>query len=87
MQVFHTAGEPPSSGKAILPNMGCTRNSNSALTNRVMENSGSKATSPFFKGVRERMAETRFRRPKVKVAQAANLFQPYCQAPAPGRGL
>ena len=35
MQVFHTAGVPPSSGRIILPIIGWTRNSSEALTNSV----------------------------------------------------
>ena len=35
MQVFHTAGEPPSSGSTILPNMGCTWKSRNAPANTV----------------------------------------------------
>src|SRR5205085_1297955 len=37
MQVFHTAGDPPSRGRTILPTIGCTRNSRNALTNSVSE--------------------------------------------------
>ena len=35
MQVFHTAGVPPSSGRIILPTIGWTRNSSVAPTNSV----------------------------------------------------
>src|SRR5947207_1316970 len=35
MQVFQTAGVPPSSGSTILPTIGCTKNSRKALVNRV----------------------------------------------------
>src|SRR6516164_7333525 len=38
MQVFHTAGVPPSSGRVILPTMGSTRNSRVALQNSVSAN-------------------------------------------------
>jgi hypothetical protein len=38
MQVFQTAGDPPSKGNNILPNIGCTLNINPALMNKVMEN-------------------------------------------------
>jgi hypothetical protein len=37
MQVLHTAGVPPRSGRIILPTIGCTTNSNVALTKRVTE--------------------------------------------------
>lgn len=36
MQVFHTAGVPPSSGNNNFPNMGCTEKSNKALRNNVV---------------------------------------------------
>src|SRR3982751_1509825 len=39
MQVFHTAGVPPNSGRIILPTIGWTRNSRVALTNSVTPNS------------------------------------------------
>jgi hypothetical protein len=39
MQVFHTAGVPPRSGRIIFPTMGWTRNSRVALTNIVRPNS------------------------------------------------
>jgi hypothetical protein len=35
MQVFHTAGVPPRSGKSIFANIGCTQNSSDALANNV----------------------------------------------------
>src|SRR5438270_12353001 len=35
MQVFHTAGVPPSKGSTILANIGWTRNSSAELRNRV----------------------------------------------------
>src|SRR5579885_1905346 len=35
MQVFHTAGDPPSIGRIILPIIGSMRNSRSALAKRV----------------------------------------------------
>jgi hypothetical protein len=35
MQVFHTDGEPPSSGRRILPNIGCRINISAALLNKV----------------------------------------------------
>jgi hypothetical protein len=38
MQVFHTAGDPPSKGSSILPNMGCNTNISEALTNSVVAN-------------------------------------------------
>lgn len=38
MQVFQTAGEPPSSGNKILPNIGCSTNINAALVNKVPAN-------------------------------------------------
>lgn len=38
MQVFHTAGVPPSKGSRILPNIGCSTNINVALANRVAAN-------------------------------------------------
>src|ERR1700736_4286158 len=40
MAVFHTPGDPPSSGSSSLTNSGCTQNSSSALTKRVTANSG-----------------------------------------------
>src|SRR5262245_40121392 len=39
MQVFQTAGVPPSSGSTILAIIGCTRNSNDELRNSVQMNS------------------------------------------------
>jgi hypothetical protein len=36
MHVFHTAGVPPSSGRIILPTIGCTTNSRAAPTNSVI---------------------------------------------------
>ena len=41
MQVFHTAGVPPKSGVIILPAIGWTKNSKSALTKSVSANAGS----------------------------------------------
>jgi hypothetical protein len=38
MQVFHTAGEPPSKGNKIFPNRGCSTNISDALVNRVIAN-------------------------------------------------
>jgi hypothetical protein len=38
MQVFHTAGEPPSNGNKILPNIGCKINISVALLNNVPAN-------------------------------------------------
>lgn len=38
MQVFHTAGVPPSSGNRILPNIGCSTNIRVALVNKVPAN-------------------------------------------------
>ena len=38
MQVFQTAGEPPSKGKRIFPNRGCSTNISDALTNNVPVN-------------------------------------------------
>ena len=35
MQVLHTAGVPPSSGRIILPTIGCMTNSRVAPTNSV----------------------------------------------------
>ena len=43
MHVFHTAGVPPSSGKAILENIGCTTNSSAALTNTAAVNASATA--------------------------------------------
>src|SRR5262249_34874291 len=43
MQVFQTAGVPPSSGSTILAIIGCTRNSSVELRNSVQTNS---ATMP-----------------------------------------
>jgi hypothetical protein len=40
MQVFQTVGVPPSKGRSILAIIGCTQNKSSALTNKVVENSG-----------------------------------------------
>src|SRR5687767_6904692 len=45
MQVFHTAGEPPSSGSTILPNIGCTRNSSPALVNTAAVNVASSGSA------------------------------------------
>src|SRR4051812_31880703 len=39
MQVFHTAGEPPSSGSSRRATSGCTRNNSAALRNSVAVNS------------------------------------------------
>ena len=39
MQVFQTAGEPPSNGNISLPNRGCKINISVALTNSVPANS------------------------------------------------
>ena len=36
MQVFHTAGEPPSKGKNNLPNKGWRTKSTAALSNKVL---------------------------------------------------
>src|SRR5690349_7280987 len=41
MQVFHTAGVPPRSGRIILPTMGSTRNSKVALVKSVSVNTTS----------------------------------------------
>ena len=38
MQVFQTAGDPPSKGKRIFPNRGCSTNMSDALTNNVPAN-------------------------------------------------
>jgi hypothetical protein len=38
MQVFHTAGEPPSKGNKILPNSGCNTNISEALVKSVAAN-------------------------------------------------
>ena len=38
MQVFQTAGEPPSNGNNILPNIGCITNIKDALMNNVAAN-------------------------------------------------
>jgi hypothetical protein len=38
MQVFQTAGVPPSNGNKILPNIGCRININVALKNKVLAN-------------------------------------------------
>ena len=38
MQVFHTAGEPPSKGNNIFPNKGCRTNISDALINNVPAN-------------------------------------------------
>ncbi len=38
MQVFQTAGEPPSNGNNNLPNNGCTINISDALVNKVPAN-------------------------------------------------
>lgn len=38
MQVFQTAGDPPSNGNKILPNSGCKTNINDALVNKVAAN-------------------------------------------------
>ncbi|WP_231383721.1 hypothetical protein [Methylobacter luteus] len=38
MQVFQTAGEPPSKGNKIFPNMGCRTNISEALINNVAAN-------------------------------------------------
>jgi hypothetical protein len=38
MQVFHTAGVPPSRGNSIFATIGWTEKSNAALTNNVMPN-------------------------------------------------
>ena len=35
MQVFQTAGVPPSSGKSIFAIIGCTQNNSDALANNV----------------------------------------------------
>src|SRR5207244_10584233 len=55
MQVFHTAGVPPSIGNSSLPIIGWTRNSRVALTNSVKANNGSSGNdylrSAMFAGV------------------------------------
>jgi hypothetical protein len=38
MHVFQTAGEPPSNGNNILPNIGCSTNMSAALANKVNAN-------------------------------------------------
>ncbi|HUS09219.1 MAG TPA: hypothetical protein VMZ30_02045 [Pyrinomonadaceae bacterium] len=38
MQVFHTAGVPPRTGKSIFATIGCTEKSKAALTNNAMPN-------------------------------------------------
>jgi len=38
MQVFQTAGEPPSKGNKIFPNSGCSTNISDALVNKVAAN-------------------------------------------------
>ena len=43
MQVFHTAGVPPSSGSTMRPNIGCTRNSRNALVKMAAVNTASTA--------------------------------------------
>ena len=35
MQVFHTAGVPPRSGRSIFATIGCTQNKSDALVNNV----------------------------------------------------
>ena len=40
MQVFHTAGVPPSSGSTNLANIGSTRNNRAELHSRVRQNRG-----------------------------------------------
>src|SRR5947209_8228857 len=45
MQVFHTAGVPPSIGNSSLPIIGWTRNSSVALTNSGKANNGSGGNS------------------------------------------
>src|SRR5436305_12567859 len=50
MQVFHTAGVPPSIGRSILPIIGWTRNSSVALTNRVSANRSSSGRAANRKG-------------------------------------
>jgi hypothetical protein len=46
MQVFHTAGVPPRSGKTIFATIGCTEKSNAALTNNVSPNKNVSELSP-----------------------------------------
>ncbi len=58
MQVFHTAGVPPSSGRINLPTMGCTMKSKRALVNRVKVNAESVKKADFtgvfqLQGVKE----------------------------------
>jgi hypothetical protein len=38
MQLFQTAGVPPSNGNNNLPNNGCNTNINNALENKVLAN-------------------------------------------------
>jgi UDP-N-acetylenolpyruvoylglucosamine reductase len=45
MQVFHTAGVPPSIGSTILANMGSTQNKRVALIKRVSAKNATNKTS------------------------------------------
>jgi hypothetical protein len=43
MHVFQTDGVPPSIGRTIFENIGCTAKSSAAFTNNVIENSATTA--------------------------------------------
>ena len=48
MQLFHTAGVPPSKGKSNFPNSGCNTNINNALENNVLANNIIKKLERFW---------------------------------------
>jgi hypothetical protein len=51
IQVFHTAGVPPNSGRTILANMGCTRKRRNALKRRDIAKSVNMHQPPTDSGM------------------------------------
>src|SRR5438067_9910223 len=54
MQVFHTAGVPPSRGRTILANSGWIKNKRTELTNSVIAKKAGKGKPPWDRDRRSR---------------------------------
>src|SRR2546423_1868381 len=89
MQVFQTAGVPPSDGMASLPTSGCTRNSKVALAKRVRAKAPRTSTGNGkggtsygdVTGPRRAVGYPKERTPKCKRFRA-----PHSPVPSPTRG-
>src|SRR5262249_54347119 len=76
MQVFHTAGVPPSSGRIIFPTIGWSKNRSAALKNSVRENSTGKVNTPVKGGRRMELTAAAARNPEGLEAGPGSASSP-----------